>query len=298
MAKNNRDEAKSVRKKVKQMEVVVADVIKETADTVTLVFFTGNEELNYRPGHFLTIDPHQFSALDRFTRYLEDQKGKKEPPRAYSLASSPHEKNLAITVKEEVYITDTTRYPPLLSPFLVGRTPRGTRMVVTGFTGPYTLPPDIEGRTGHLIHVCAGSGIVPNYSMLKYALANHPALKHTFIYTNKTWDDVIYRHALRDLEGEHPGKLRVIHNLTRETYGSLFGRDVRKGRITETLLKEAVGDDGDAHFFLCGPGITPFDRARAKQNGQEPTPRFMETALTHLEALGVPRKRIHRESYG
>jgi 3-ketosteroid 9alpha-monooxygenase subunit B len=70
------------RRRIKELEVMVADVIVETADTATLVLFTGNDRLDYLSGHFLTIDPHQFEALERFTAFLEDLKGKKEPPRA------------------------------------------------------------------------------------------------------------------------------------------------------------------------------------------------------------------------
>ena len=71
---------------------MVADTIIETPDTTTLVLFTGNDRLEYRAGHFLTIDPHQFEALERFTRFLEDLKGKPEPARAYSMCSAPHER--------------------------------------------------------------------------------------------------------------------------------------------------------------------------------------------------------------
>ena len=70
----------SGRRRIKQIEVMVSDTIRETHDTTTVVFFTGNDRLDYKPGHFLTIDPHQFPALERFTAYLEDQKGRKEPP--------------------------------------------------------------------------------------------------------------------------------------------------------------------------------------------------------------------------
>jgi hypothetical protein len=104
------------RRRIKQMEVMVAEAVQETADTTTLVFFTGNDRLDYKAGHFLTIDPHQFEGLERFIAFLEDLKGRKEPPRAYSMASSPHEKYLAVTVKEERYVTGLTQYPPLLSP--------------------------------------------------------------------------------------------------------------------------------------------------------------------------------------
>src|ERR1700704_228760 len=195
---------------------MVADVIVETADTATLVLFTGNDRLEYMAGHFLTIDPHQFEALERFTSFLEDLKGKREPPRAYSMSSAPHEKYLAVTVKEERYVSGTTKFPPLLSPLLTKRTTRGMRLVVTGFTGPYTLAPDISSRTDHIVHVCAGSGSVPNFSMLKFALAYHPTLRHTFVYSNKMWGDIIFRDELGRLASAHPDRLTICHSLTRE----------------------------------------------------------------------------------
>src|SRR5262245_49412515 len=130
-------------RRIKELEVMVADVVLETPDTTTLVLFTGNDRLEYSAGHFLTIDPHQFDALERFTAFLEDLKGKREPPRAYSMCSAPHERYLAVTVKEERYASGVTKFPPLLSPMLVKRTVRGMRLVVTGFTGPYTLAPDV-----------------------------------------------------------------------------------------------------------------------------------------------------------
>src|SRR5215475_11445895 len=97
-------------RRIKEMEVMVADVVVETPDTATLVFFTGNDRLDYKPGHFLTIDPHQFAALERFIAFFEDEKGKREPPRAYSMTSAPHERYLAVTVKEERYVSGSTRY--------------------------------------------------------------------------------------------------------------------------------------------------------------------------------------------
>ena len=41
-----------LRRRIKQMEVMVADVIAETPDTTTLVLFTGNDRLDHRAGHF------------------------------------------------------------------------------------------------------------------------------------------------------------------------------------------------------------------------------------------------------
>jgi ferredoxin-NADP reductase len=277
---------------------MVADVIVETPDTSTLVLFTGNDRLDYKAGHFLTIDPHQFEALDRFTSFLEHLKGKAEPPRAYSMCSAPHERYLAVTVKEERFVPNITKYPPLLSPLLVKRTVRGMGLVVTGFTGPYTLPADVVSQTDHLVHVCAGSGSVPNLSILKFALEHHPELRHTFIYSNKTWSDVIYRDTLTKLATRHPNRLRVVHTLTREEDASMYGPGVRKGRVDTTLLTELIPDPTACLVYLCGPGISKFDRETAKEQGTTPQPRFIEAALASLKAIGVPDKRIKRESYG
>ena len=285
------------RRRIKDLEVMIAEVVVETPDTVTLVLFTGNDRLDYKPGHFLTIDPHQFEALERFTAFLEDLKERKEPPRADSLASAPHEKYLAVTVKEERYTSGATKYPPLLSPLLVKRTQRGTRMTITGFTGPYTLPDDIESQTDHLVHLCAGSGSVPNFSILKHALNDHASLRHTFIYSNKTWDDIIFRRQLNDLAAAHPDNLRVIHCLTRET-NIVHAPNVRTGRVDEAMLRELISDPQGCVVYACGPAISNWDRQAAKEKGTEPTPRFLESVLSNLEAIGVPKSRIRKESYG
>jgi 3-ketosteroid 9alpha-monooxygenase subunit B len=286
------------RKKIKKLEVMVADVVHETAEATTLLLFTGNDRLDYEAGHFLTIDPHQFPAIERFTAYFEDVKGRREPQRAYSLSSAPHEDYLAITVKEESYASGVTFYPPLLSPLLVFRTPRGTRMTVTGFSGPYVLPHDIETRTDHLVHVCAGSGSVPNYSILKSALARGLALRHTFVYGNKRFEDIIFRRQLEQLAAAHPGRLRVVHALSRESDAERHGADYRSGRVTESLLRELIPDPTAAVVFACGPGIGTWDRRQAKEAGIEPAPRFLESAVAALDAIGVPADRVHQESYG
>ena len=288
------------RKRIKELEVMVADAVQETADTSTLLLFTGNDRLEYQAGHFLTIDPHQFDALERFIAYFEEVKGKKEPPRAYSLSSAPHERFLAITVKEERYTSGVTKYPPLLSPLLVKRTSRGMRLVITGFTGPYVLPPDVDKRAGHLLHICAGSGIVPNYSILKQSLQEHPKLRHTLVYSNKTWDDVIFARELLELQRRHPDRLRVVHTLTREAPQKLRGPhgEARAGRISAALLREVVEEPAACVAFACGPGITPHDKAEARRKGIQPAPRFLETTLAALRDIGLKEDQLEYESYG
>ena len=290
--------ARTAPARIKELEVMVADVIVETPDTATLVVFTGNDRLEYAAGHFLTIDPHQFEALERFIAFLEDLKGKKEPPRAYSMSSAPHERYLAITVKEERYTSGVTKFPPLLSPLLVKRTVKGMRLVVTGFTGPYTLPKEVEQQTDHIVHICAGSGIVPNYSILKFALEHHPTLRHTIIYSNKHWGDVIFRDALAALVRAHPERLKVVHTLTRDDWTGGVDTSVRKGRVNGTLLAEFIAAPTECLAYVCGPGISKYDLQQATASGTTPQPRFLESVLAELNTLGVPANRIKREFYG
>ena len=215
------------------------------------------------------------------------------------MSSAPHEKHLAFTVKEERYTSGSTKYPPLLSPLLVRRTARGARLTVTGFTGPYTLPEDIGTRTDHIVHVCAGSGIVPNYSILKHALRHHPNLRHTLVYSNRTWTDTIFGRELNELEAEHGDRLRVVHTLTRQPAGAAApAREVRSGRVSATLLREVIEDPAACRVFLCGPAVSTWDKKAAREQGREPAPRFLEGALAALEEIGVPKAHVTRESYG
>jgi hypothetical protein len=50
--------------------------------------------------------------------------------------------------------------------------------------------------------------------------------------------------------------------------------------------------------YCCGPAISQYDRQAARERGTPPAPRFMETVLAALSAMGVPSKQIRRESYG
>ena len=286
------------REKIKEMEVMVADIIQEAPDTATLILFTGNDKLNYEPGHFLTISPHQFPALERWVNYLEDQKGKKEPPRAYSLTSSPDEKYLAITVKEERYTTGVTPFPPLLSPILARRTTAGQKMIITGFTGPFTFNENVRRDSEHVLHICAGSGIVPTYSIIKYDLRYFSKHRHTLIYSNKNFEDIIFYSQLRKLEEEFQERFKVIHTLTRETGNSSNDGKVKKGRVSKELISDVAQDFSSTAVFVCGPDHTVHQRKIAKDKGEELKPSFMGSVLSYLEELGVPKNKIKRESYG
>jgi ferredoxin-NADP reductase len=176
---------------------------------------------------------------------------------------------------------------------------RGSRLVVTGFAGPYVLGPEMAARTEHLVHVVAGSGAVPNFAIAKHVLAQHPRLRQTFVYSNKSWDEVIFREALGALEAEHPDRFRVVHTLTREPgERKVNGRQVRRGRVGPELLRELIPDPEACLVYACGPAIGPYERALARERGEEAQPRFLEAVTEGLRKVGVPEGRVKRESYG
>jgi ferredoxin-NADP reductase len=121
------------------------------------------------------------------------------------------------------------------------------------------------------VHVCAGSGSVPNFAILKYALHHHPKLRHTFVYSNRTWDDVIFRNDLQRIAQQNPERVRLLHTLTREAEPQRYGRDVRSGRIGIDLLREAILDPPPAASSPAGrPSRSTTARPRARPGRNPP----------------------------
>lgn len=273
-------------------EAVVEEVVRETPDTATLRLGTGPLAEGYRPGQFLTVDPFDIPAVGDMARELGLRKGRREKPRAYSLASAPHEPHLAITVKEEAGAPDS--YPALLSPWMVHRAKAGDRFPIAGFAGVYTLPKELS-PDDRIVHLCAGSGIVPNFSILKDVLHRGVAVRQTLVYSVRTRADIIYREALERLERESGGRLEVLYALTREP-GAPGLRAVGR-RVDAALLRAHVPEPEKTWFYLCGPAITREDRAAARAAGREPEPRFVESVRALLHELGVARTRVHTEGW-
>jgi ferredoxin-NADP reductase len=214
------------------------------------------------------------------------------------MSSAPHEPHLAITIKEEPYEVGVAKYPPLLSGFLVHQIRPGDRLLVRGYAGTYTLPDDAEARAEHVLHLCAGSGGVPNFSMVKDSLRRHARLRHTFLYSNRTAADIIFRDALARLSAQHPERLRVIHTLTREAGTPAAESGERRGRIELEWVHATLAAEPNSLVYVCGPAVTVWERRAAAAQGITPAPKFLETMRGYLNALGVPRERIKVELYG
>ncbi len=272
-------------------EATVRAVVRETWDTVSLWLETGSPHA-FRAGQFLSLDPHRQDFTRGRARELEALKGRKEKPRAYSLASAPHEELVAITVKEE----PAGEFPSLMSPGL-SRSGVGEKLFCTGYAGLFTLPEDL-GDGAHVVHLCAGSGIVPSFAILKDALHRGVDARHTLLYSNKRWEDVIFRDALTELETRHPGSLRVVHALTRDARAPAPARrEVRPGRIDEATLRANVPDLENAWFYVCGPSVPIHEARAARERGEKPAPRFLESMRALVLSLGIPKERLFTEGW-
>ncbi len=287
-------------KGVSLMNGKVVKCVKETHDTWSLDIDVGAENLDYIAGQFISIDPKQFPELERWARFLEKLKGKREVVRAYSLASAPHEPYLTITVKAEEYWDEEDPYPPLLSPLLGSDLLMDRAIEVQGYTGHYVLPEDIESKTEQVLHMVAGSGIVPNWALLKDDLENNrfPSLKHTMIYTNKTFGDIIYRDALFAMAEKYKERFELINLITREEDPAVHGPNFFKGRPSTEFVSRYVSDASTLRVYACGAAITKYAKKKAKEKGVPATPRFMEGVASILKDLEIDRKRFKKEVYG
>lgn len=287
-------------KKIRPIHGVIVKAEQETPDTWTLHIFVSAHDKDYHAGQFISIGPHQFPELRDLTKFFEYEKGKKEQVRAYSLTSAPHEKYISITIKPEIYEPAPNAFPPLLSPILASDILVGREIEFLGYAGGYVMPHDLPAEIEHVVHLVAGSGIVPSYSIIKDELVNkkNPTTKHTLIYVNKVWQDIIFHKELVLLEKQFPERLVIKHFLSQESSQSTYGEHYFHGRPTVDHIKRMVSNPDKTLFFACGPAITKWQRAKAHEQGIEPKPRFMEWVHDVMEQFKVDKKRFKREIYG
>lgn len=286
-------------KKIRTMRGVIVDAYKETPDTWTLSIFISDHDKDYIAGQFISISPHQFLELKDLIAHFEFHKGKKEVVRAYSLTSAPHEKYLSITIKPEGFIPAQGSYPPLLSPLLASDLLVGKEIEFIGYAGAYIMTDELRSNTNHAIHLVAGSGIVPSFSIIKdELLAKQSAIKHTVLFVNKTKEDIIFHDELRKLERNHQDRFQVHYFLTKQKPCDHAGKNYYFGRPSLELIRGLIKDKNRTVFFGCGPAITKYQKRQAALKNEEPTPRFMEWVHDVLEKLDIDKKRIKREVYG
>lgn len=283
-------------KKIRTMRGTIIKAIKETPDTWTLVIKVNADDKNYLAGQFISIPPKQFPEIKDFVRYFEHQKGKKEPIRAYSLTSAPYEEHIAITVKPEAYEPGPDAYPPLLSPFLASDIFLGRELEFVGYSGGYVMPEQLRDTTTHVVHLVAGSGVVPSFSIIKDELiAKKSSHKHTLVFVNKSVNDIIFHEELKKLSAQFPKQLETLYFLTKEHQN--LGKNYMAGRPTLEQMKGLFTVKENTVLFACGPALTKWQKKAAK-SPEDLKPRFMEWVQEVVDAVELDKHRFKREVYG
>jgi ferredoxin-NADP reductase len=111
--------------------------------------------------------------------------------------------------------------------------------------GRFTLA-DTETKK-EIFLFAAGSGIVPIFSQLKYALSREGESKFILIYSNRDAASVLFNDELQLLTAKHPGRLKIINLLSSEA-----------NRLNNIMVEKLVGQHiqyslPKAEFYLCGP---------------------------------------------
>jgi ferredoxin-NADP reductase len=163
--------------------------------------------------------------------------------RSYSIASSPGDELLALTV-ERVERGE-------VSPYLVDDLGTGDQFQLRGPVGGYFVWTVDDG--GPLFLVAGGSGIAPLMAMLRHREQNANRAPAILLYSSRSLEDIIYRQELDALAARNLG-LRVVHTLTRKQPNGWTGY---RGRINRALLGETCFPPAQKpKIFVCGP--TPF----------------------------------------
>jgi ring-1,2-phenylacetyl-CoA epoxidase subunit PaaE len=238
--------------------LTIAEVRKETSDTVSLLF-----EIPAELSHLFQFTQGQYLTL-RTTIDGNDIR------RSYSICSGVGEGTVRVAIKEvEEGVFSTYANRSLKA---------GDTLLVMPPQGRF-FTPMTEGASKLYVAFAAGSGITPIISILKTVLSAELESRFILFYGNKSYDQVIFFEELETLKSLHRERLSVHHVFSREQLVS----DLFYGRLDGTKCKAFAkyffqASQVDA-FFICGPEEMTFSLRDA------------------LLDLGAEKERIHFELF-
>lgn len=243
--------------KVQYYQLKVREVVRETADAVSIIFEQPEQEITYKPGQYLTLNP-----------LINGKKIR----RAYSLCSSPFVDEFpAVTVKRVE--------GGLVSNYLNEQVKAGDVLEVMEPLGNFVVEPN-KSEVRHLVLLGGGSGITPLMSIAKSILFAEPDSQVSLIYANRNEHSIIFHDQLRELESRFASRFKVVYVLDQapvswECPTGLLNPEMLKG-LLDRLPKTPPTQ---TEYFICGP------------EG------MMENVEKTLRELEVPAEKVYRESF-
>lgn len=241
-------------------EVTVQEIIKETADCLSITFdipkkFVG--DFDFRSGQYLT---------------LKTQIEHKEVRRSYSLCSEPSSKTHKIAIKR---IENG-----LFSSHAHEHIKVGDSIEVMAPSGNFQHVPNASNEKNYALFA-AGSGITPILSILKSILRHEPKSHVSLIYGNKGVNSIIFKEEIEALKNTYLNQFSVVHILSRENLGNAM----QQGRIDkekcEMLFKTYFNQTSIDDVFICGPEQMTLDIREVMLD------QGMNSKQIHLELFGT-----------
>ena len=221
----------------------VTEVVKETPDTWSL--HLKGPAVDHKPGQFAILTLHR-----------EGQKPEAHP---FTLASSPLEKDLSVSVKAVGDFTSTIK-----------DTTTADRAVISAPFGTFSF---LNYDAPNLVFIAGGIGITPFMSMLRYMAAQNIKRNVLLLWGNKTEHDIAFRNELNKISARMP-TFRMVHVLSSQP--DWVGE---KGYIDQALLQKYLDGFDNPQFFVCGPPV------------------MMDKMVKTLLDMKVPENRIHFERF-
>ncbi len=128
----------------------------------------------------------------------------------------------------------------------------GTVLQVLPPLGDLTCPPR-PGASRHHGFVAAGSGITPVMALIGDLVEGEPHSRATVVLGNRDWSSVMFGPELDRLATAHPGRLEVVHVLTREASEPTAWTGRLEGALLEEVLEAVAPIEVVDEWFVCGP---------------------------------------------
>lgn len=239
------------------LQLKVKEVIRETKDTITIIFEESSPAISYQAGQFLT---------------LLVPIGEEKFRRSYSLCTSPYVDKLpAITVKRvqagkvSNYLNDLLR--------------AGAVLEATSATGNFTTTYKKDNKR-HLILLGGGSGITPLIAILKSILYQEPHSITSLIDANKEVASIIFNKQLDQLKQTYPDRFKLIYSLDKAPPDWQGRIGVLNAASLKDILKMLPDWGKDkTEYFICGPVG------------------FMNLVTATLQSLEIPQEKVYQESF-
>ena len=113
----------------------------------------------------------------------------------------------------------------------------GDKIMASQLAGEFVMP---EDQNKKLVFIAGGIGVTPFRSMIKYLLDKGEKRSITFLYSNKTAADIVYKDIF-DKAGTDLG-IKTVYVNTDE-----------KGMIDAKMIMEEVPDYKERVFYISGP---------------------------------------------